>query len=139
VSTLIKPQELNQARLFSIDTRIKEAEQARTEDNQFFKDVIKKLIFAVEQNQHNLSSPGGHQELQGQGSSSPSQAYLSQPSMADGGRKPAPRTAKGGRPGMQGNSRAGSASALAPKTNPGYSVADIQFGRETQMLPIAQK
>lgn len=33
VTTLIKPQELNQARLFSIDTRIKEAEVARTEDS----------------------------------------------------------------------------------------------------------
>jgi len=33
INTLIKPQELNQARLFSIDTRIKEADILRTEDN----------------------------------------------------------------------------------------------------------
>lgn len=51
MNTLVKPQELNQARLFSIDTRIKEAEVARTEDNQFFKDMLKKLIFALEQHQ----------------------------------------------------------------------------------------
>lgn len=46
---MVKPQELNQARLFSIDTRIKEVEVSRTEDSQFFKDMIKKLIFAIEQ------------------------------------------------------------------------------------------
>jgi len=33
INTLIKPQELNQARLFSIDTRIKEADLLRAEDN----------------------------------------------------------------------------------------------------------
>ena len=48
ITTIIKPQELNQARLFSIDTRLKEAEMLRSEDNQFYKDTLKKLIFALE-------------------------------------------------------------------------------------------
>jgi hypothetical protein len=48
INTLIKPQELNQARLFSIDTRIKEADMLRAEDNKFYKDTLKKLIFALE-------------------------------------------------------------------------------------------
>lgn len=33
VNTLIKPQEVNQARLFTIDQRIKEAEKSRIDDN----------------------------------------------------------------------------------------------------------
>lgn len=49
INTLLKPQELNQARLFSIDTRLKEAEVMKAEDNTFFKDLFKKLIFALEQ------------------------------------------------------------------------------------------
>lgn len=56
VTTLVKPQELNQARLFSIDTRIKESEASRTEDNQFHKDVMKKLIFAIEQHQATMQT-----------------------------------------------------------------------------------
>ena len=32
VNTLIKPQEVNQARLFSVDTRIKEGELTRLKD-----------------------------------------------------------------------------------------------------------
>jgi len=46
---------LNQARLFSIDTRLKESEVARTEDNQFFREFIKKLIFAMEQHQNGVT------------------------------------------------------------------------------------
>ena len=49
INTLIKPQEVNQARLFSIDSRIKEGETQRIEDQSFLKDTIKKLIFAIEQ------------------------------------------------------------------------------------------
>jgi len=49
INTLLKPQELNQARLFSIDTRLKEAEVLRVEENTFYRDLFKKLIFALEQ------------------------------------------------------------------------------------------
>ena len=41
---LIKPQELNQARLYAIETRIKESEQGKIRDFDFVKETIKKLI-----------------------------------------------------------------------------------------------
>lgn len=47
---MIKPQEVNQARLFSVDTRIKEGELCRLKDLQFMRDTFKKLIYAIEQN-----------------------------------------------------------------------------------------
>ena len=50
VNKLIKPQEVNQARLFSVDTRIKEGELTRLKDLQFMRDTFKKLIYAIEQN-----------------------------------------------------------------------------------------
>ena len=50
VNKLIKPQEVNQARLFSVDTRIKEGELMRLKDHQFIRDTFKKLIYAIEQN-----------------------------------------------------------------------------------------
>ena len=46
---MIKPQEANEPRLFSIDTRIKEAELSRINDQGFLRETIKKLVFAVEQ------------------------------------------------------------------------------------------
>lgn len=46
---LIKPSEVNQARLFSVDTRIKEGELTRLKDLQFMRDTFKKLIYAIEQ------------------------------------------------------------------------------------------
>ena len=51
VNTLIKPQDINQARLFSIDSRIKEGELTRLKDQQFLRDTFKKLIYAIEQMQ----------------------------------------------------------------------------------------
>ena len=48
IDKLIKPQELNQARLFSVDTRIKEGELTRMKDVQFMRDTFKKLIYAIE-------------------------------------------------------------------------------------------
>lgn len=48
INTLIKPQEVNQARLFSIDTRLKEGELQRLNDMQFLRDTTKKFIYAVE-------------------------------------------------------------------------------------------
>ena len=41
---------MNQARLFSVDTRIKEGELMRLKDLQFMRDTFKKLIYAIEQN-----------------------------------------------------------------------------------------
>ena len=45
---LVKPQEVNQARLFAIDTRLKETEEFRVREVAFMKDTVKKLIFALE-------------------------------------------------------------------------------------------
>lgn len=49
VQMLIKPQELNQARLYAVETRIKENEQAKIRDFDFVKETMKKLIYAIEQ------------------------------------------------------------------------------------------
>lgn len=45
---LIKPQELNQARLYTIETRIQENEQSKIKEVDFLKETIKKLIYAIE-------------------------------------------------------------------------------------------
>ena len=46
---LIKPQELNQARLYAVETRISENEQMKMREVDFLKETIKKLIYAIEQ------------------------------------------------------------------------------------------
>lgn len=48
---LIKPQELNQARLYAVETRISENEQMKMREVDFLKETIKKLIYAIEQSQ----------------------------------------------------------------------------------------
>ena len=45
---LIKPQELNQARLYTIEHRIKENEVGKIEAVENLKEMMKKLIFAIE-------------------------------------------------------------------------------------------
>jgi len=40
---------LNQARLFAIETRLKEGEDTRVNDTHFLKETVKKLVFALEQ------------------------------------------------------------------------------------------
>jgi hypothetical protein len=45
---LVKPQEVNQARLFAIDTRLKETEDFRVKEISFLKDAVRKLIYALE-------------------------------------------------------------------------------------------
>ena len=45
---LIKPQELNQARLYAVEARIQENEQNKIGDVEFLKETIKKLIYAIE-------------------------------------------------------------------------------------------
>lgn len=51
VKMLIQPQELNQARLYAIETRIKEGENNKMRDTDFLKETMKKLIYAIEQQQ----------------------------------------------------------------------------------------
>lgn len=67
VEMLIKPQELNQARLFSIESRIKENEHNKMREFDFVKETIKKLIYAMEQQQMSSvrhSNAGGIQPMQ---------------------------------------------------------------------------
>jgi hypothetical protein len=45
---IIKPQELNQARLFAVETRIEENETMKLQNFDFLKETIKKLIYAIE-------------------------------------------------------------------------------------------
>ena len=66
---LVKPQEVNQARLFAIDTRLKETEDFRVRESTVIKDIFKKLIFALEQTEIQKSMQAavnympGHQNL----------------------------------------------------------------------------
>lgn len=45
---LIKPQELNQARLYTIETRLQENESSKIKEIDFIKETVKKLIYAIE-------------------------------------------------------------------------------------------
>lgn len=49
IDKILRPQDTSQARLFAIETRLKEAELARASAEQFHKDTFRKLIFAIEQ------------------------------------------------------------------------------------------
>jgi hypothetical protein len=51
---LIEPTSLNEARLFALETRIQEEEEIRIKEQEYMRDVIKKLIFSLEQT--NLSN-----------------------------------------------------------------------------------
>ncbi|CDW72692.1 UNKNOWN [Stylonychia lemnae] len=53
---IVQPQELNQARLFAIETRMKESEEFKVKEVNFIKDTIKKLIFALEQSEFQKGS-----------------------------------------------------------------------------------
>jgi len=49
VNNVVKPQQLGEARLFAVETRLKEEEDLRILEFSHVKDVVKKLIFAIEQ------------------------------------------------------------------------------------------
>eukprot|EP00347_Sterkiella_histriomuscorum_P022884 403336796 len=53
---IVQPQELNQARLFAIETRMKESEEFKVKEVNFIKDTLKKLIFAMEQSEFQKGS-----------------------------------------------------------------------------------
>jgi len=46
---LIEPTSLNDARLFSLETRIHQEEEIRIKEYDFMKDTLKKLIYSFEQ------------------------------------------------------------------------------------------
>jgi hypothetical protein len=49
MNNVVKPQQLGEARLFSVETRLKEEEDLRILELSHMKDIVKKLIFAIEQ------------------------------------------------------------------------------------------
>lgn len=48
INKLLKPQEANQARVYGLDSRLDAGEKMRLKDAQFYKETIKKLVFAME-------------------------------------------------------------------------------------------
>lgn len=50
---MVEPASLNDARLFSLESRIHEEEEMRITEFDYLKEAIKKLIYSIEQN--NLS------------------------------------------------------------------------------------
>lgn len=61
---LIEPTSLNEARLYALETRIHEEEEIRIKEQEYMRDVIKKLIFSLEQT--NLSNMEHQQVAQQQ-------------------------------------------------------------------------
>jgi len=51
---LIEPASLNDARLFSLESRIHEEEEIRMKEFEFLKDLSKKLIYSLEQQSANI-------------------------------------------------------------------------------------
>lgn len=48
INTLLKPKDLSQARLFTIESRLKEYDEHSNTEKEFYRNIIKKLIFALE-------------------------------------------------------------------------------------------
>merc|ERR1712166_407280 len=46
---VIEPQSLNDARLFSVESRVNEEEEMRVKEFEFIKELIKKLVYSLEQ------------------------------------------------------------------------------------------
>lgn len=46
---LIEPQTLNDARVFSLESRMTSAEDIRIKEFEFMKDLMKKLVYSLEQ------------------------------------------------------------------------------------------
>lgn len=47
---MIEPTTLNDARLFSLESRLHEEEEIRIKEYEFIRDFLKKLIFSIEKN-----------------------------------------------------------------------------------------
>ena len=45
---VIEPQSLNDARLFSVESRVNEEEEIRVKEFDFMKELIKKLVYSLE-------------------------------------------------------------------------------------------
>lgn len=54
---LLEPMSVNDARLFAVETRVTEEEEIRVKEYEYLKDIMKKLLYALEQlNMVNIDS-----------------------------------------------------------------------------------
>jgi hypothetical protein len=58
VATVMEPAHISEARIFTVEARVKEEEAARLDQLHFIKDVMRKLLFSLEQAQINNLMPG---------------------------------------------------------------------------------
>lgn len=58
VSTVMEPAHISEARIFTVEARVKEEEAARLDQLHFVKDVLRKLLFSLEQAQITTIMPG---------------------------------------------------------------------------------
>lgn len=58
VSTVMEPAHISEARIFTVEARVKEEEAARLDQLHFVKDVMRKLFFSLEQAQITTLLPG---------------------------------------------------------------------------------
>lgn len=58
VSTVMEPAHISEARIFTVEARVKEEEAARLDQLHFLKDVLRKLLFSLEQAQITTILPG---------------------------------------------------------------------------------
>ena len=67
---LLEPMSLNDARLFSLETRVTEEEEMRVKEYEYLRDLMKKLIYALEQiNTVNITRTSGRDSLNVTGAS----------------------------------------------------------------------
>ena len=56
---LIEPTSMNDARLYSVETRLTEEEEMRIREYEYLRDLLKKLLYSLEQvNMHQIDSKG---------------------------------------------------------------------------------
>ena len=56
---LIEPATMNDARLYSVETRITEEEEMRIREYEYMRDCLKKLLYSLEQvNMHTIDTKG---------------------------------------------------------------------------------
>lgn len=58
VNTVMEPAHISEARIFTVEARVKEEEAARLDQLHFVKDVMRKLLFSIEQAQITTLLPG---------------------------------------------------------------------------------
>ena len=56
---MIEPATMNDARLYSVETRLNEEEEMRIREYEYVRDLLKKLLYSLEQvNMHTIDAKG---------------------------------------------------------------------------------